>query len=47
MIYNIKDDWILEIKYEDVREMFDPVIEKVIRLIRNQLACSKETCSAM
>nr|CAG8514883.1 14489_t:CDS:10 [Entrophospora candida] len=42
-----QEDWLLEIKYEDVRKMFDPVIEKVIRLIRNQLTSSKEKCSAM
>ncbi|CAJ0827617.1 8083_t:CDS:10 [Entrophospora sp. SA101] len=42
-----QEDWLLEIKYEDVRKMFDPVIEKIIRLIRNQLTSSKEKCSAM
>ncbi|CAJ0913549.1 18596_t:CDS:10 [Entrophospora sp. SA101] len=42
-----KEDWLLEITYEDVLAMFDPVINRIIRLIRNQLTASKEKCSAL
>ncbi|RGB42798.1 hypothetical protein C1646_682474 [Rhizophagus diaphanus] len=31
------DDWIIELKFVDVKRMFDPVINKIIRLIREQL----------
>jgi actin-like ATPase involved in cell morphogenesis len=30
-------EWLIEIKFEDVKAMFDPVINKIIRLIHNQL----------
>ena len=30
-----EDDWIIEIKYNDVKEMFDTVINKIISLIRS------------
>jgi hypothetical protein len=32
-----EDEWIIEIKFEDVKKMFDPVINKIIKLIREQL----------
>ncbi|KAF0553696.1 actin-like ATPase domain-containing protein [Gigaspora margarita] len=31
------DDWIIDLKFEDVKAMFDPVIGKIIRLINGQL----------
>ncbi|RIA97407.1 hypothetical protein C1645_814119 [Glomus cerebriforme] len=30
-------DWIIELKFEDVKAMFDPVIERILHLIRSQL----------
>ncbi|RIA97404.1 hypothetical protein C1645_814115 [Glomus cerebriforme] len=30
-------DWIIELKFEDVKAMFDPVIERILHLIRLQL----------
>ncbi|CAJ0842346.1 17983_t:CDS:2 [Entrophospora sp. SA101] len=42
-----KEDWLLEITYEDVLAMFDPVVNRIICLIRNQLTASKEKCSAL
>ncbi|CAG8627873.1 uncharacterized protein OCT59_009691 [Rhizophagus irregularis] len=42
------DDWLIEIKYDDVLAMFDkPAVEKILNLIRDQLASSKQKCSAM
>ncbi|CAB4441971.1 unnamed protein product [Rhizophagus irregularis] len=32
-----EDEWIIDIKFEDVKRMFDPVINKIIKLIREQL----------
>ncbi|CAG8499243.1 18049_t:CDS:2 [Racocetra fulgida] len=33
-----KDEWIIELKFEDVKAMFNPVIQKIIRLISGQLS---------
>ncbi|CAG8602704.1 16306_t:CDS:2 [Funneliformis mosseae] len=32
-----EDEWIVELKFEDVKKMFDPVIKKILKLIRDQL----------
>jgi hypothetical protein len=32
-----EDEWIVDLKFEDVKKMFDPVIKKIIRLIHDQL----------
>ncbi|EXX67983.1 hypothetical protein RhiirA5_398275 [Rhizophagus irregularis] len=40
------DEWIIEIKFENVRKMFDPIINKIIRLINGQLDADND-CSAM
>ncbi|PKK80211.1 hypothetical protein RhiirC2_704424 [Rhizophagus irregularis] len=42
-----ENDWIIDINFEDLKSMFDPVIGKIIRLIRGQLSSSKNKCSAM
>ncbi|PKY57445.1 hypothetical protein RhiirA4_449014 [Rhizophagus irregularis] len=42
-----ENNWLIEIKYNDIKKMFDPVIERIIRLIHIQLSNNKETCSAM
>ncbi|CAG8612600.1 5873_t:CDS:2, partial [Rhizophagus irregularis] len=40
--------WILKVDYETVKEMFDPVIDRIINLIDDQLKSSSEkNCSAM
>ncbi|PKC02910.1 actin-like ATPase domain-containing protein [Rhizophagus irregularis] len=31
------DEWLIEAKFDDVKEMFDPVIERIFTLIRGQL----------
>src|SRR6266542_1915561 len=41
------EDWLIEIKYDDVLAMFNPVVERILNLIRDQLASSKQRCSAM
>ncbi|GES81264.1 hypothetical protein GLOIN_2v1030945 [Rhizophagus clarus] len=41
------NDWIIDINFEDLKSMFDPVIGKIIRLIRGQLDSSKDKCSAI
>ncbi|CAG8503839.1 32560_t:CDS:2, partial [Racocetra persica] len=44
-----KDDWIIDLEFENVKEMFDPVVGKIIRLISNQLnaGAGSGTCAAM
>ncbi|RIA82050.1 hypothetical protein C1645_744051 [Glomus cerebriforme] len=42
-----ESDWSIEIQFEDAKTMFDPVIGKIIRLIRGQLEKSNEKCSAL
>ncbi|PKB95875.1 actin-like ATPase domain-containing protein, partial [Rhizophagus irregularis] len=32
-----ENEWIIEIKYEDVKAMYDPVVDRIINLIRSQL----------
>ncbi|CAI2174174.1 6280_t:CDS:2 [Funneliformis geosporum] len=41
-----QDDWSIRLNFEDVKAMFDPVIERIIRLINNQLR-SNNNCSAL
>ncbi|CAG8555056.1 539_t:CDS:2 [Acaulospora morrowiae] len=41
-----EEEWILELDFETVQSMFDPVVGKIIRLIRNQLN-SGGNCPAM
>ncbi|CAG8654950.1 6266_t:CDS:2, partial [Funneliformis mosseae] len=40
-------NWYIEIGFEEIKEMFDPVIEKIIHLIRGQLNQIEKNCSAM
>ncbi|CAG8787878.1 1385_t:CDS:1, partial [Acaulospora morrowiae] len=40
-------EWIVELDFQSVREMFDPVVNKIIELIRRQLASTERKCSAM
>jgi molecular chaperone DnaK (HSP70) len=42
-----ENDWIIDINFEDLKSMFDPVIGKIIRLIRGQINSSKDKCSAI
>ncbi|CAG8458234.1 9555_t:CDS:2 [Gigaspora rosea] len=39
--------WIIKIDFTSVKEMFDPVVNKILELISEQLNASKEKCSAM
>ncbi|PKY52283.1 actin-like ATPase domain-containing protein [Rhizophagus irregularis] len=41
------NDWIIDINFEDLKSMFDPVVGKIIRLIRGQLDSSKDKCSGI
>jgi hypothetical protein len=40
-------EWVIEINFKDIKNMFDPVIDKIISLIRGQLDKSGKKCSAI
>ncbi|CAB5192644.1 unnamed protein product [Rhizophagus irregularis] len=42
-----ENEWLVEIDYDDVKAMFDPVVNKIIRLIHLQLSNAREKCSTM
>jgi hypothetical protein len=42
-----ESEWLIEINFEDIKGMFDPVIDKIICLIRNQLDKSEKECPAI
>ena len=35
------------LKFDDVKKMFDPIIERILELIRGQLKQSEKKCSVM
>ncbi|KAG9284682.1 hypothetical protein G9A89_003642 [Geosiphon pyriformis] len=37
-----EDEWMVELQFEDIKAMFDPVVDKIIRLIRNQINANRE-----
>ncbi|RIA90030.1 hypothetical protein C1645_876360 [Glomus cerebriforme] len=40
-------NWMIEFKYDDMKKMFDIVVNRIIRLIHIQLSNNQETCSAI
>jgi hypothetical protein len=38
---------LIEIDYENVKAIFDPVVNRIIKLIYSQLSNTREECSAM
>src|ERR1051325_2083222 len=42
-----EDEWIIEFKFEDVKKMFDPVIKKIIRLIRDHVNKFSDTIHSL
>src|ERR1044072_2522594 len=40
-----ENEWVIDIKYDDVKKMFDPIVDRVIRLIHIQLSNNRGTCS--
>ncbi|RGB24188.1 hypothetical protein C1646_821728 [Rhizophagus diaphanus] len=41
------NDWVIEINYKDIKAMFDPIVDRIIKLINLQLSYAREKCSAM
>lgn len=39
-------EWVIELKFEDVKRMFDPIVAKILCLIRTQLNANKN-CKAL
>ncbi|CAG8549785.1 2777_t:CDS:2 [Funneliformis caledonium] len=42
-----EEEWMIEVYFNDIKSMFDPVVKNVLQLIHAQLNSSPETCSAM
>ncbi|CAI2182405.1 5621_t:CDS:1, partial [Funneliformis geosporum] len=40
-------EWYIEIGFEEIKSMFDPVIYRIINLIKGQLGQIENDCSAM
>lgn len=43
----VEADWAIELKFDDVKAMFDPIIEKIIQLIDSQLNLCNNDCFAL
>ncbi|CAB4375322.1 unnamed protein product [Rhizophagus irregularis] len=41
------DEWIIEIDFKTMESIFNPVVQKILQLIKTQLDNAHETCSAM
>ncbi|CAI2174732.1 1672_t:CDS:2 [Funneliformis geosporum] len=39
--------WVLRVDFDSVVEMFDPIVNRIIKLLEDQLKSSREKCSAM
>src|ERR1051325_8428593 len=42
-----ENEWVIEIDFETMKSIFEPVVQKILRLIKAQLDSTQETCSAM
>jgi actin-like ATPase involved in cell morphogenesis len=42
-----EDEWQIELQFDDVKGMFDPVIDKIIRLIKGQLDNNEKGCTTI
>ncbi|RIA82729.1 hypothetical protein C1645_809500 [Glomus cerebriforme] len=42
-----EDEWVIEIDFENMKSIFEPVVQKILCLINSQLDNNKENCSAM
>ncbi|CAI2172471.1 1057_t:CDS:2 [Funneliformis geosporum] len=42
-----RDNWTITVRFNDVKEMFDPIIQDIINLIREQLEKDHAKCSAI
>src|SRR4051794_11609335 len=37
-----ENDWLIKIKYNDIKKMFDPIVDRIIHLIHLQLSNNRE-----
>src|SRR6266498_1265088 len=42
-----ENEWVIEIDFEIMKSIFEPVVQKILHLIKTQLNKTRETCSAM
>ncbi len=41
------EEWVIEINFESMKKIFEPVVKKILDMIKRQLDNSQETCSAI
>ncbi|GBB95713.1 hypothetical protein RclHR1_00260018 [Rhizophagus clarus] len=46
-IWMEEKEWMIELDFNTIKSMFDPIIDRIIRMIRVQLVNSSEKCTAM
>ena len=42
-----ENEWVIEVDFESMKSIFEPVVQKILHLVKSQLDNSQETCSAM
>ncbi|PKK65892.1 hypothetical protein RhiirC2_853280 [Rhizophagus irregularis] len=42
-----ENNWVINVEYNDIKKMFDLIIDRIIRLIHIQISNSQETCSGI
>ncbi|GBC01487.1 hypothetical protein RclHR1_04200005 [Rhizophagus clarus] len=42
-----ENKWVIEIEFEEIKSMFDPIIEKILKMIETQLDNCHDECSIM
>ena len=42
-----ENDWIIDIKFKEIKSMFDPIVERILKLIDVQLENCGKKCSIM
>jgi hypothetical protein len=42
-----ENEWLIRIDYNDIKAMFDPIINRIVKLVHLQLSNAREECSAM
>ncbi|UZO28164.1 uncharacterized protein OCT59_021706 [Rhizophagus irregularis] len=42
-----ENEWVVDIEYKDIKAMFDPIVDRIIKLIHSQLSNARKECSVM
>src|ERR1044072_4570744 len=42
-----KDNWLIKLDFKEIKSMFDPIVERIIKMIETQLDNCRDECSIM